>query len=158
MPRRVGYTNMATVRRLLAFPLPRRLFPELKPEDVNIVVGRDIFLNPDYKRVTIPPSIPGDAYINFWGYPGLVYLFLLGCLVGWLMRKTHQSLHLFLSLMPLLVYFALMGVRGQPYEIVLQVVFLILAVRVILWLTASICRVQPLNTSANSRIAAQRLF
>jgi len=129
VPKRCDYLSAASVRRVLFFYLQSSAFPLLKPEDVNITLAREVFGAPANLRVSIPPSVPGDAYVNFWGVPGLLYLFAQGIFLGWLARQMRKSWLFFTVFTPMAAHFTLLGLRGQPYEISLQLAFVFLFVK-----------------------------
>ncbi|WP_417740144.1 hypothetical protein [Rosistilla oblonga] len=133
VPAQADYTPLATQRRILFFFVPHSRFPELKPEDVNATIGHQVFMLPKNAVVTIPPTIPGDAYINFCGYPGIVYLLALGWGVGATTSLSRRSYSLYLSVTPCYLYCVMMGIRGQPYELFLEFVFLLTAMYLIIW-------------------------
>lgn len=111
------YLDGATYRRIAFFFLPRAWIPGLKPPDTHetfatVVMGE----NPN--GTTIPPSMLGDAYINFWGAPGVAILMVInGWLFGWTSRQLRGSLLGLLVFGPGFARIALLGIRGSPYEI-----------------------------------------
>jgi hypothetical protein len=117
-PHEHPYLYGASYRRMLAFFLPGSDFPVLKPEHAarvfaNVVYG-DIY-DADF-RATHPPSLLGDAYINFWGWPGIVALFLNGAAISWVSAKIRTSLLWFLGVGPHLAWFCILLPRGDNYD------------------------------------------
>ncbi len=110
------YLNAATYRRMLVFFLQESRFPDLKPPDSNILFGLVVHGRPEELQVTVPPSILGDVYINFWGWFGLPVLCLHGMLYCWLLQRMQTSLLAFLWIGPLTGRFLVLIHRGEPYE------------------------------------------
>ena len=114
-PRDHPYLHGATYLRLLVFYLPRQYFSWIKPPDPNNVFARAITGSPS-TEVTIPPTMMGDGYINFWGFPGvIVVMFFNGLLFGYAARKMREHPLWLLVIGPAFVKFSLMAIRGQPY-------------------------------------------
>ena len=110
------YLNAATYRRMLVFYLQESQFPDLKPPDTNILFGLVVHGRPEQLQVTVPPSILGDVYINFWGWFGLPVLCLHGMLYCWLLQRMQTSLLMLLWIGPLSGRFLVLIHRGEPYE------------------------------------------
>jgi len=127
-PERHPFLNAATYRRMLVFFLPRRYFEALKPEDPNMVFASVVDPGSAREFTTIPPTMMGDGYINFWGWPGILIMFVNGVVFGWVHWKMRTSVLWFVSIAPMFVRLGVMGVRGQPYEILLLAVWTIFAV------------------------------
>ncbi|TWT99490.1 hypothetical protein Pla108_04290 [Botrimarina colliarenosi] len=128
------YLNAATYRRMFVFFLPESRFPDIKPPDTNILFGLVVHGRPEDLQVTVPPSILGDVYINFWGWWGLPVLFLHGALYCVLFRSLQTSPWAFVSLGPLIGRFLVLIHRGEPYEMfALFLVFLVL-IQPVRWL------------------------
>lgn len=136
-PDNQAYVNGATYRRILFFYLPRGISSGLKPADVNVVFGQVVGkLQAVENGTTIPPSVPGDAWINFWGLPGVVGLmFLNGLACGWILTKADQHVVWFVAVYALFFRQVMMGLRGQPYDNMVLFIFLMLASWVALWLS-----------------------
>ena len=114
------FVHGASYRRILFFYLPHSMFPELKPKDPNRIVAQVLFdtdLDVDWMH---PPSIFGDAYINFSGWYGLIHLVLLGVFFAWISKVSLQHLICLMVFAPNLVYFTFIGIRGQPYTLALN--------------------------------------
>lgn len=114
------YVDGASYRRILFFYLPHSQFPDLKPKDPNRIVAQLLFdtdLDMDWMH---PPSIFGDAFINFEGWYGLIHLVLVGALLAWLSKTIHVHLLWLMVLAPNLVYFTFIGMRGQPYTLAIN--------------------------------------
>ncbi len=115
-PRDHGYVNGATYWRLLVFFVPRAYFPSIKPADTNNIFAQTI--SGRMSDVTIPPTLIGDGYINFWGAPGvIIVMFMYGLLFGHVARRFRERPGWFLILGPSFMKFSLLAVRGQPYEL-----------------------------------------
>jgi len=128
------YLNGAAYQRILFFYLPHRYFPELKPPDTHNTFARVI--TGSSTRTTIPPTMIGDGYINFWGLPGVIGIMLFhGMLFGWAERKIRERLLVFLAIGASFANCALLAVRGSPYE----VLTLCLSASGILWVLGSAC-------------------
>ncbi len=118
------YLDAATYRRMLVFFLQESKFPDLKPPDTNIIFGLEVHGRPEELQVTVPPSILGDIYINFWGWYGLPVVVLHGMLYCWLLQRMQTSLFMFIWVGPLSGRFLVLIHRGEPYEMfVLFVMF-----------------------------------
>ncbi|QDV55215.1 O-antigen polymerase [Rosistilla oblonga] len=154
VPTQADYTPLATQRRILFFFVPHSRFPELKPEDVNATIGHQVFMLPKNAVVTIPPTIPGDAYINFCGYPGIVYLLALGWAIGATISLSQRSYSLYLSATPCYLYYVMMGIRGQPYELFLEFVFLVASTNIVIWTLQRVFNAQlpPLKRPSLRRV------
>lgn len=123
-PQKHPYLDGATYIRILLCLVPGSYLPNLKPEDTNMVFARVVYdADPDI-AVTIPPSIPGDAYINFWGWPGLIMMFFNGMILAWGNRKMFASLFWFTVLGPEFARFMLLVLRGQPQDLFLLIFLL----------------------------------
>ncbi len=117
------FVNMAGYRRMLVFFLPSSQFPILKPRDPNIVFGEVVFNTPFQWDVTIPPSIPGDVFINFWGWPGTIVMFFYGMLGAMVDRLVATSPLWFAVIGAQAVRLVLLGMRGQPYDLYVGCLF-----------------------------------
>jgi hypothetical protein len=116
-PRDHDFLNGATYGRLLVFYLPRKHFAWIKPPDTHNTFARVILHDPA-TLTTIMPTIMGDGYINFWGLPGVVIIMVLnGMLFAFAVRRMRENVLWFLVVGPAFAWFALMAVRGSPYEI-----------------------------------------
>jgi len=116
-PRRHAYLNGATYVRILFAPVPRALSGGLKPRDTHLVFAEAIGVRK--RGVTVPPTLMGDGYINFRGWPGVIVVLMgHGFLYAFLTHRMRQSLLLFLVVAATFGHVAVMTVRGQPYEIV----------------------------------------
>lgn len=118
-PDRHPFLNGATYRRMLVFFLPRRYFEAVKPEDPNMVFASVVIPGSARELTTIPPTMMGDGYINFWGWPGILIMFVNGLVFGFVHWKMRTQVLWFAAIAPLFVRLGVMGVRGQPYEILL---------------------------------------
>lgn len=112
------YLNGATYRRMLTFYLPGANYPTLKPDHparvvANVVYGKKF--SPEL-CATVPPSLLGDAYVNFWGWPGLGVLFLNGMAVSWISAKVRESVTWFLAIGPHMGWFVILAPREGPYD------------------------------------------
>ena len=119
-PEHHEFVDAASYRRILFFYLPHSQFPDLKPKDPNRIVAQLLFdtdLDMDWMH---PPSIFGDAFINFEGWYGIGHLILVGLLLAWLSRTAHFHLLWLMVLAPNLVYFTFIGIRGQPYTLAIN--------------------------------------
>ena len=110
------YLNGATYRRMLFFFVPRGLAAGLKPDDVSNTFAQ-VVLDAPFSESTIPPTMPGDGYINFWGTGGALALMLVnGALYAFSWRLVRERVFWFLVLGPALPRYILLGLRGSPYE------------------------------------------
>jgi hypothetical protein len=124
-PQYYPYLEGATYRRMPVFFLKEADFPEIKPPDTNIVFGLVVHGRSEDLQVTVPPTIVGDVYVNFWGWWGLPVLILHGMLYCWMFRFMRTHLIGFVWIGPLCGRFLLLVHRGEPYEMFcLFVVFL----------------------------------
>lgn len=111
------YLNGATYRRLVVFFVPRKYAEWLKPPDTNqvfasVIKGADT-------ETTIPPTMMGDGYINFWGWPGVVLIGLFnGALFAMVTHRARANIVWFLGIGGTFGRVAVMSIRGQPYEII----------------------------------------
>jgi hypothetical protein len=118
------YLAGATYCRILFFFLPNSNGDGLKPEDTNMVFARVVYHTNPTDLVAIPPSVPGDAYINWWGWwGGLAMMFLNGVILSWGNYKMLSKLFWFIVLGPQFARFALLVLRGQPYELFVTILF-----------------------------------
>lgn len=144
------FLDGATYRRLLVFFVPRSYAPWLKPPDTNLIFA-SVVTGLD-EGVTIPPTIMGDGYINFWGWPGVI---LTGVLNGWLFSMvTHRmrgNILWFLGIGGTFGRVSVMSIRGQPYEIVTGLVSAILLTGVLGYLVGL-----PIRTLIREEFAARR--
>ncbi len=134
-PDRHPFLHGAAYRRLLVFFLPRRYFANIKPEDPNMVFAAMVEPGSARELTTIPPTMMGDGYINFWGWPGILLMFFNGAVFGLVQWKVRTSLLWFVSIGALYARLALLAVRGQPYEVFLMGVWTL----VILWVLGRLC-------------------
>ncbi len=121
-----------TYRRMLFFFVPRKLCPSLKPEDTNKIFAMEAYNTAVDLETTIPPTIPGDCYINFGGWIGLAALFGYGVFLAWFSQKLRSSVLWFTAVAPQFVKFLLLGIRGQPYELLAVFLFVLIGT----WLIA----------------------
>ncbi len=115
-PRDHPYLNGATYRRILMFYLPRTYFSSIKPADTHNTFAEVV----QGKRTTntIPPTMIGDGYINFWGFPGVVItMFINGILFAYASQKMREHMLFFLVFGAPFIRLALLAIRGSPYEI-----------------------------------------
>lgn len=134
-PSRHPYLDGATYRRLLVFFIPGGLFPDLKPPDTNITFSAVINPESAAGETTLPPSMMGDGYINFWGFPGGAFIMLFnGILYGFAAYRVRSNALWFVAIGAPFMRFALLSLRGQPYEILLSG----LSSLVLVWLIGSI--------------------
>jgi hypothetical protein len=96
------------------FYLPQRYFPSLKPADTNRVFA-DVYTG-RYGESTIFPTMMGDGYINFWGWPGIAIMLANGIGFGYVTYKVRSSMLWFVAIGAPYVRLALLSIRGQPYE------------------------------------------
>ncbi|MEM8946007.1 MAG: O-antigen polymerase [Planctomycetota bacterium] len=115
----------ATYRRMLLFLVPRRLCPGLKPEDPNKIFAMEAFNTAVNLETTIPPTIPGDCYINFGAVGGLFALGGYGIFFAWVSEKLRSSVLWFTAIAPQFVKLLLLGMRGQPYELLVMCLFVL---------------------------------
>ena len=115
-PRFYPFLNGASYRRMLVFYLSEAQFPDWKPPDTNIQFGLMVHNRNEALKVTCPPSILGDVWINFWGWPGLLVLVVHGILYANMFNKMQSTLFGFMWLGPLSGRFLVLVQRGEPYE------------------------------------------
>lgn len=121
-PRYHPYLEGATYRRILLFAIPGRLVGDLKPRDTHMVFAEAIGA-PGGELLTIPPSLPGDGYINFYGWPGVILvLFGTGFVYALITARFRESLAWLLTAGASFGHVAVMTMRGQPYEITAELV------------------------------------
>ncbi len=118
-PARHPYLNGATYRRLLVFFLPRKYFDSIKPEDPNMIFAGVVEPGSARTLTSIPPTMMGDGYINFWGWPGITVMFVNGMIFGFVNWKMRTSMLWFVVAGALYVRLASVAIRGQPYEVLL---------------------------------------
>lgn len=118
-PDRHPYLNGATYRRLFVFFLPRRYFDSIKPEDPNMIFAAVVDPGSARNLTTIPPTMMGDGYINFWGWPGIGIMFINGIVFAFVNWKMRTSILWFVAIGALFVRLASVTIRGQPYEVLL---------------------------------------
>ena len=115
-PREHPYLNGATYQRILFFLLPRQYFPLLKPQDTCQVFADVVHPSSELGAHMVPPSLLGDCYINFWGWPGIAMMSCYGVLFGFVWWKI-RTRHIWLFFMgPYFIRFTLLLLRGQPYQ------------------------------------------
>ncbi len=119
-PDRHAFLNGATYRRLLVFFLPRRYFHAIKPADPNMTFAEVVDPHSAAALTTIPPTMMGDGYINFWGWPGVLIMAANGAVFGYVQWKMRTSILWFVALGAMFVRLGVVAVRGQPYEIFLM--------------------------------------
>jgi len=134
-PERHPYVNGATYRRLLVFFLPRRYFQSIKPEDPNMVFAAVVDPSSARELTTIPPTMMGDGYINFWGWPGVGIMFINGIAFGFVNWKMRTSILWLVATGALYVRLASVAIRGQPYEVLLLGIWGVVAV----WISGRLC-------------------
>ncbi|TWT87094.1 hypothetical protein Mal64_26280 [Pseudobythopirellula maris] len=110
------YLNGASYRRMPVFFLKESRFPDIKPPDTNIVFGLVVHSRPEDLQVTVPPSILGDVFINFWGWFGIPVLVLHGMLYCWLLQSMQCRFWAAMWVGPLSGRFLVLVHRGEPYE------------------------------------------
>lgn len=118
-PDRHPFLNGATYRRLFVFYLPRRSFESVKPEDPNMIFAAVVDPGSARELTTIPPTMMGDGYINFWGWPGIGIMLINGMVFGLVSWKMRTNMLWFVAMGALYVRLASVAVRGQPYEVLL---------------------------------------
>lgn len=116
-PRQHPYLDGASYWRIVTVAFPQSMFPNLKPPDTHKLFAIQVFGKTPNEFHTIPPSIPGDLYINFWGWPGLLGAVIQGWLFAWIVARSHQSLVWNLALIPQFGRLLMLGLRGEPYEL-----------------------------------------
>lgn len=118
----------ATYRRMLTFFLPGPDFPTLKPEHTPRVFADVVYddIYEDDFRATHPPSLFGDAYLNFSGWAGLIALAMNGFVIAWVTNCIRKSLLWFLAVGPHLGWFILLTPRGDLYVFFMMTLILIL--------------------------------
>jgi oligosaccharide repeat unit polymerase len=141
-PNRHEFLWGATYRRILFFLLPSSQFPHLKPHDTNVLFANVIRPEHVLHQLTVPPTIPGDAYINF-GPLGVLVLFPTGMLLAWGSRQLMTKEIWFLALAPSLVRLMMVGLRGQPYEVCVTIIGLLGCLSILHYL---LLFAQPLNS------------
>jgi len=130
VPEHHHYFEGATYRRILFFWMPTSWENSWKPQDTNILFAR--VLDPRIRGdVTIPPSIPGDVYVNFWGWWGLPALFMQGALLAWISKKMYSNVLWFTIFGAMSGRFFLLVIRGQPYDLFVMILFILVAVYLI---------------------------
>ena len=113
------FLNGATYRRMFVFFLPRQYFWFIKPEDPNMTFAEVVNPRSSQAFTTVPPTMMGDGYINFWGWPGILIMFVNGFVLGFVERKIRTSLLWFIAVGAPFFRLSLLAMRGQPYEILL---------------------------------------
>lgn len=117
-PKDHPYLNGATYIRLLLFYLPQQYFPGIKPPDTHNTFARAI--TTFSSETTIPPTMMGDGYINFWGPPGVfIVMFLNGLLFGLVSFKIRDRILWLIVFGGPFCRLALIMIRGAPYEVLL---------------------------------------
>lgn len=130
------YLNGATYRRILVCALPARYFPSIKPRDTNMVFASVVAPYSARRNNTIPPTMIGDGYINFWGWPGAMFvMFMNGLAFGFVTHRMRTNVLWLIAIGSGFVRFALLAVRGQPYAVFVTVV----AALVLVWMVGRIC-------------------
>jgi len=118
------YLNGATYRRMLFFYVPHKYYPRLKPLDTDMVFGAMIVPRLAHAAVTVPPTMMGDLYINFWGWPGIIGMFLWGLLLGYIDCKYRTNVFWHIAMGSAFLYLWLFVVRGAPYNALFSGVFI----------------------------------
>jgi len=134
-PERHPFLNGATYRRFFVFFLPRSYFPAIKPADPNMVFAEVIDPYSASRLTTVPPTMMGDGYINFWGWPGILIMLVNGLVFGYVNWKVRTNVLWFMAIGAMFVRLGVVSVRGQPYEIFLMGVWMLLAV----WTLGRLC-------------------
>ena len=135
IPSQQPYFDGATYRRILLFWMSSSWKNSWKPEDTNVVFAQ--MLGPSVKvGATVPPSIPGDVYINFWGWWGLPALFFQGMFLAWVNRQMQRNVLWFTIFGANLVRFVLLVLRGQPYDLFAMMLFIIVGAHLLSWFSA----------------------
>jgi hypothetical protein len=115
------YLRGATYRRIVLLPVPAAFFPGLKPPDTHITFGETI-TRPGTK-LSLPPSLLGDGWINFNGPAGAVGIMVVwGFLGAYVDRLLASRSWAALVVGPSLVRVLILFLRGQPYEVILILV------------------------------------
>lgn len=115
-PRRHEYLDGATYIRILLFAVPQSLSGGLKPADTHMVFANA--LSSRRTEMTIPPTMMGDGYINFWGWPGVIIVMLFnGVFFAFMTGRMRDNIWIFLGFGTTFGRVAVMSLRGQPYEI-----------------------------------------
>ena len=133
-PKLEPFVDGASYRRILFCYLPSKNFPELKPRDPNRIVAETLFGENDLDWMH-PPSLYGDAFINFWGWSGILFLMFEGALIAGISRIVMSNPWWFLTLGPQLFYLAMIGLRGQPYTIALSMMSSLIIMRALMTVT-----------------------
>ncbi len=134
-PERHPYLHGATYRRLLVFYLPRQYFESIKPEDPNMIFASVVDPGSARSLTTIPPTMMGDGYINFWGWPGIGIMFINGLVLGFVNWKMRTNVLWLVAVGAFFVRLAAGIIRGQPYEVLLMGLWGIVAV----WILGRLC-------------------
>lgn len=115
-PGQEDYTAGATYRRILFAPIPGAVAGGVKPGDTHVDFGRSLY-GPN-SDISVPPSLPGDGYINLVGPVGMAGLMVLWGGLGAMVDRRLSSNGFWLILLgPGLVRLVLLFLRGQPYEV-----------------------------------------
>ncbi len=110
--------------RIVFGMLPEKFAFGMKPPDTNLRFAEAVDFRHNKTSVTIPPSVPGEGYINF----GLAGTILSGAIYAFVFRCStlvyQSSGRLSFVISPAIFGIAIMAVRGQLYDLViLTVVF-----------------------------------
>ncbi|MCE9556553.1 MAG: hypothetical protein K8T91_24655 [Planctomycetes bacterium] len=132
IPDRHPYFDGATYRRILFFWMASGWENSWKPEDTNIAFAH-ILGSAVTQDVTIPPSVPGDIYVNFWGWWGLPAFLVQGLFLAWINRKMQSSVLWFVIFGAMCSRFVLLVLRGQPYDLFVMMLFVFIASYAISW-------------------------
>jgi hypothetical protein len=147
------FLNLAVYRRVLFFFIPSSVSSFLKPPDPNVRFGEVVFNTPYQWNVTVPPSIPGEVWVNCWGWVGLLPMVFY----GWMVRRVDDLLvqsplwQIFIGSQS--ARLVLLGMRGQFYDLFVPMLFIILTGWLIMKLSRFGCRGSPkyrLVLSSNS--------
>lgn len=124
------YVNGATYRRIFFFFLPQRWFPQIKPVDTSIIIGAALVPERAHLLAMIPPTMMGDLYVNFWGWPGIAGMFFWGMLLGFVNYKFQRSFLWHIYMGSSFVYLWIFLGRGAPHLTFLKGGFIL----VFLWI------------------------
>ncbi len=151
-PRKHPFLEGATYRRILFFLIPNSVIPGLKPEDTNMVFANVVYNKNPALMVTVPPSIPGDAYINFWGWPGVFVLFFEGMFFAWISYLMQTNLLWFSAFGPQFARFTFLAPRGQPYDLFVMIAFVLIATSVLMRLCGYSFRTAQRDIARRTRV------
>ncbi|MGV3485679.1 MAG: oligosaccharide repeat unit polymerase [Planctomycetaceae bacterium] len=119
--------------RILFAVVPEKYSFGLKPRDTNLRFAEACDFRLGGNGVTIPPSVPGEGYVNFglWGslLSGIIYAFVFRTAV----RVWQSASRLSYVVSAALFGVAVMAVRGQLYDLLLLVLVFASAGYCIVW-------------------------